>query len=98
MLCWQTSNNNTGEQPMTQSTKPISPLRQRMIEDMTMRKLSPRTQSTTIRVVANFTRFLTRSPDTAEAENLRRYQFAPGGPRSVGDFHQRQHYRSETVL
>ena len=59
---------------MTQSTKPISPLRQRMIEDMTMRKLSPRTQSTTIRVVANFTRFLTRSPDTAEAEDLRRYQ------------------------
>ncbi len=59
---------------MTHSTKPISPLRQRMIEDMTMRKLSPRTQSTTIRVVANFTRFLTRSPDTAEAENLRRYQ------------------------
>ena len=59
---------------MTHSTKPISPLRQRMIEDMTMRKLSPRTQGTTIRVVINFTRFLTRSPDTAEAEDLRRYQ------------------------
>jgi site-specific recombinase XerD len=59
---------------MIHSTKPISPLRQRMIEDMTMRKLSPRTQGTYIRVVANFTRFLTRSPDTAEAEDLRRYQ------------------------
>lgn len=59
---------------MAQSTKPISPLRQRMIEDMTMRKLSPRTQSSYIRVVANFTRFLTRSPDTADAEDLRRYQ------------------------
>jgi site-specific recombinase XerD len=59
---------------MAQSTKPTSPLRQRMIEDMTMRKLSPRTQSSYIRVVANFTRFLTRSPDTADAEDLRRYQ------------------------
>jgi len=59
---------------MTYSTKPVSPLRQRMIEDMTMRKLSPRTQGTYIRVVANFTRFLTRSPDTADAEDLRRYQ------------------------
>ncbi|MFT5098680.1 MAG: integrase/recombinase XerD, partial [Planctomycetaceae bacterium] len=29
---------------MPQSTKPISPLRQRMIEDMTMRKLNPKTQ------------------------------------------------------
>jgi integrase/recombinase XerD len=59
---------------MTQSTKPISPLRQRMLEDMTMRKLSARTQSAYIRAVANFTRFLSRSPDTADAEDLRRYQ------------------------
>ena len=59
---------------MTHSTKPISPLRQRMLEDMTMRKLSPVTQRSYIRVVANFTRFLTRSPDTADAEDLRRYQ------------------------
>ena len=59
---------------MAQSTQSISPLRQRMIDDMTMRKLSPRTQSSYIRVVANFTRFLTRSPDTADAEDLRRYQ------------------------
>ena len=59
---------------MAQSTKTISPLRQRMIDGMTMRKLSPRTQSSYIRVVANFTRFLTHSPDTADAEDLRRYQ------------------------
>ncbi len=58
---------------MAQSNKPISALRRRMIEDMTMRKLSPRTQSSYIRAVANFTRFLTRSPDTADAEDLRRY-------------------------
>ncbi len=59
---------------MSQSTKPISPLRQRMIEDMTLRKFSPKTQAAYIRAVANFTRFLGRSPDMAEAEDLRRYQ------------------------
>lgn len=59
---------------MSQSTKPISPLRQRMIEDMTLRKFSPKTQTAYLRAVANFTRFLGRSPDTAEAEDLRRYQ------------------------
>ncbi len=59
---------------MTESTKAISPLRHRMLEDMRMRKLSPKTQKQYIRHVANFTRFLGRSPDTAEAEDLRRYQ------------------------
>ena len=59
---------------MTHSTKPISPLRQRMIDDMTLRKLSPQTQSAYIRAVKNFTRFLGQSPDAANAEDLRRYQ------------------------
>ena len=59
---------------MTESTKPLSPLRRRMIEDMTMRKLSPKTQTAYIRAVVNLTRFLGRSPDTAEVEDLRRYQ------------------------
>ena len=36
---------------MTQPTQPISPLRQRMIEDMTMRKLAPKTQASYIRAV-----------------------------------------------
>ena len=52
----------------------ISPLRQRMIEDMTLRKLSEKTQSGYLRWVKDFTRFLGRSPDTATAEDLRRYQ------------------------
>ena len=59
---------------MTHNTKPISPLRQRMIEDMALRKLAPKTQSQYIRAVINFTRFLGRSPDTASPEDLRRYQ------------------------
>ena len=58
-----------------------SPLRQRMIEDMTMRKFAPKTQASYIRAVRNFTRFLGRAPDTAHAEDLRRYQLhlASGG-------------------
>ena len=59
---------------MTQSNKSISPLRQRMIDDMRLRKFSPKTQTAYIRAVKNFTRFLGRSPDTASAEDLRRFQ------------------------
>ena len=56
------------------STNSISPLRQRMIDDMTLRKLSPKTQSAYLRAVKNFTRFFERSPEQATAEDLRRYQ------------------------
>ncbi len=59
---------------MTFSTYTISPLRQRMLDDMRMRKLSPKTQSSYIRVVKRFTGFLGRSPDTASVEDLRNYQ------------------------
>jgi integrase/recombinase XerD len=59
---------------MTSIGKPISPLRQRMIDDMRMRKLSPKTQASYIRVVKRFSKFLGRSPDTASTEDLRRYQ------------------------
>lgn len=59
---------------MTQNNPPVSPLRQRMIDDMRLRKLSPKTQTAYIRAVKNFARFLGRSPDSASAEDLRRYQ------------------------
>jgi len=59
---------------MTSSAQTISPLRQRMLDDMRMRKLSPKTQSSYIRVVKRFAGFLGRSPDTASVEDLRRYQ------------------------
>ena len=57
---------------MSSHENPISPLRQRMIEDMRLRKLGPRTQSGYIRAVKKFTRFLGRSPDTADAEDAHR--------------------------
>jgi integrase/recombinase XerD len=58
------------------STKSVeaSPLRRRMIEDMSVRKFSAKTRHDYIRCVENFAKFLGRSPDTATAEDLRRYQ------------------------
>ena len=54
--------------------KPISPLRQRMIEDMTARHFAEKAQTDYIRYVKNFAAFLGRSPDTASAEDLRLFQ------------------------
>ena len=56
------------------SEKPISPLRQRMIEDMTVRNFGEKTRNDYIRHVKTFTAFLGRSPNTATAEDLRRFQ------------------------
>jgi integrase/recombinase XerD len=54
--------------------KTISPLRQRMIEDMSVRSFDPHTQNDYIRAVKKLTAFLSRSPDQADAEDLRRFQ------------------------
>ena len=59
---------------MTPSTQNATPLRQRMIDDMRMRKLTDKTQSGYLRSVRRFAGFLGRSPDTATVEDLRRYQ------------------------
>ena len=57
---------------MTQEA--VSPLRRRMIEDMTVRNFVEKTRNDYIRHVKTFTAFLGRSPDTATPEDLRRYQ------------------------
>ena len=54
--------------------KAISPLRQRLVEDMTIRRLGPKTQHDYIRHVKSFADFLGRSPDKATAEDVHRYQ------------------------
>ena len=54
--------------------KAISPLRRRMVEDMTVRGFAPKTQTGYIRAVRNFTAFFGRPPDQASSEDLRRYQ------------------------
>ncbi len=56
------------------SEKPISPLRRRMIEDMTIRGFGEKTQNDYIRHVKTFTIFLGRAPDQAEPADLRAYQ------------------------
>ena len=60
---------------MVLPTSPIvSPLRRRMIEDMRMRQFNGKTQIAYVRAVRRFAGFLGRSPDTATAEDLRRFQ------------------------
>jgi site-specific recombinase XerD len=54
--------------------KPISPLHQRMIDDMTARRFSEATRRDYARRVRNFEAFLGRSPETATCEDLRDYQ------------------------
>ena len=56
------------------STKTVSPLRQRMIEDMNARKLGPHSQRSHIDSCKRFAGFLKRSPETATAEDIRRFQ------------------------
>ncbi len=51
-----------------------SPLRRRMIEDMTVRNLSPATQRSYVHAVAKFSRFFGRSPDTLTLEDVRTFQ------------------------
>lgn len=52
----------------------ISPLRLRMIEDMTVRNLSPATQRSYVHAVSKFSRFFGRSPDKLTLEDVRTFQ------------------------
>ena len=52
----------------------MSPLRHRMIEDMTVRNLSPATQRSYVHAVAKFGRFFGRSPDKLDLEDVRAFQ------------------------
>jgi integrase/recombinase XerD len=54
--------------------KAISPLRRRLLEDMAIRRLSPKTQLHYIRHVKRFSDFLGRSADKATPEDVHRYQ------------------------
>ena len=55
-------------------TKQISPLRQRMIDDMAFRNMSPNTQKVYTYAVANFARFHRQSPDQLGVEHVREYR------------------------
>ena len=57
---------------MTPLDQAVFPLRQRMLDDMRMRKLAGKTQAAYVRALYRLVAFLDRSPDTASAEDLRR--------------------------
>ncbi len=61
----------------------ISPLRQRMIEDMNARKLGWGTQRGHLHGCERFAAFLKRSPDTAAADDVRRFQLSSDPLRST---------------
>jgi integrase/recombinase XerD len=75
---WAASPEDRGVVNLTQEfamgTDAISPLRQRMIEDMSARQLSPPTQKSHIRACKRFAAFLKRPPETATADDIRRFQ------------------------
>ena len=52
----------------------MSPLRRRMVEDMTVRNLSPATQRSYVHAVAKFSRYFSRSPDRLGLEEVRAFQ------------------------
>lgn len=54
---------------------PISPLRQRLLDDMAMRRFGPETQRNYLRDVSRFATWLQHSPHTATAEDIRQFQF-----------------------
>jgi integrase/recombinase XerD len=56
------------------SHSPISALRERMIEDMTVRGFGEKTRHDYVRHVRTFATFVGRPPDTATAEEVRRFQ------------------------
>ena len=61
----------------------LSPLRRRMIEDMTVRNLSPATQRSYISAVSKLSRYFGRSPDRLELEDVRAFQGASGLDRNL---------------
>ena len=52
----------------------VSPLRRRMIEDMTVRNLSPATQRSYLHAVSKFSRYFGRSPERLDLEDVRAFQ------------------------
>jgi integrase/recombinase XerD len=59
---------------MTDATAAVSPLRRRMIDDMSLRNLSPATQQSYLYAVARFSRYHGRSPDRLDVEDVRAFQ------------------------
>ena len=59
---------------MTDALRAMSPLRRRMIDDMSLRNLSPATQRSYLHAVTKFSRYFGRSPDRLGLEDVRAFQ------------------------
>ncbi len=59
---------------MTDISAAVSPLRRRMIDDMSLRNLSPATQRSYLHAIAKFSRYFGRSPDALGIEDVRAFQ------------------------
>ena len=79
-------------------TEQISPLRQRMIDDMTIRNMSPNTQKTYVRAVKNFSLYFRRSPDKLTFEDVREYQLHLVSRGLGGQADQPDHVRAAVLL
>src|SRR4051812_21508998 len=66
-------------QELAMTTKAITPLRQRMMEDMSARKLGPHSKRSHISSCKLFAAFLKRSPENASCEDIRRFQLHLAG-------------------
>ena len=84
---------------MTDSNKSVSPLRRRMLDDMTMRKLQAKTRAAYIRAVKNFTHFFGRSiswrchrPDQRTCQHWRSRIFSATTARRAPRHHRRVAY------
>ena len=67
-------------------TQTISPLRQRMIEDMRLRNFTEGTQKTYVRAVANYSRYHGRSPDQLTYDDVR-FSGVSAPPSPAGPLH-----------
>jgi len=71
-----TANPTTLDSAIADSARPMTPLRRRMIEDMTIRRFKPGTQERYLRAVEHFARHFKASPDTLDYEHVRQYQLS----------------------
>src|SRR5260370_1067330 len=76
------SNNTSFEQSIATARK-VSPLRQRMIDDMMVRNFAPNTMVCYLKQVSYFARHFGRSPDRLGAEEIRSYQIYLAKERKV---------------
>ena len=76
----------------------MSPLRRRMIEDMTVRNLAPATQQSYLYAVARFSRHFARSPDRLGLEQVRAYQVHLASSETVVAPHQPGVLRATVLL